>query len=232
MSAGSDQGSSSGGLSPYTLEGLPLAPIPSGRNVLVAGPTFGGARELALRMMAGELEDDEGTIIVTTDSDSETLLARCRHLGADFSDGRLGLVDCTGDDPDPDSVRFARVLTVSGPEDLTGIGMRYSKLCSELRAEGADRIRIGFHSLSTLLSFGEHRRTTRFIHTITGRNAAIDGLGTLLVDPSVHDSRTLGTVANFCDGRIQVRDADPLPELRVRGVPGPREWTPFDPDGG
>lgn len=230
MSTDSDQNNSYGGLSPYKLSGLPLDPIPAGQNVLVAGPTFGGARELGLVMMAGDLEPDEGAVIITADSNSTTLMSRWRNLGLDFGDGQLGLVDCAGEDPDPDAVRPARVLTVSSPEDLTGIGMRYSKLCSELRAEGADRIRIGFHSLSTLLSFGDLRRTSRFIHTVTGRNAAIDGLGILLVDPSSHDGQTLGTIANFCDGRIQVRDADPLPELRVRGIPGPREWTPFDPE--
>jgi KaiC/GvpD/RAD55 family RecA-like ATPase len=230
VSAGSDPGGSSDALPGYALESLPLEPIPPGRNVLVAGPTFGGARELALRLMADERDDDEGAVIVTTDSGSDALLSRCRQLGADLDDGRVGLVDCAGSEPDADRLRPARVLSVSSPGDFTGIGMRYSKLCAELRADGVDRIRTGFHSLSTLLSFGDLRRTSRFVHTVAGRNAAIDGLGVLLVDPAIHDDRTLGTVANFCDGRIQVREADPLPELRVRGIPGPREWTPFEPE--
>lgn len=213
---------------PYRFAGLPLEPIPAGRNVLVAGPPHVGARTLILRMIAGSLALDEGAILITTDMEGGDTLEDCRRLGS-TDDDRIGLVDCVGGDDESDA-GSARLLQVSGPDDLTGIGMRYSKLCSDFDAEGIGRIRMGLSSVSTLLSFGDVQRISRFVHTLAGRNASIGGLGAFLLDPETQDERTVRTIAHFCDGRIQVREGEANPELRVRGIPGPREWTPFELD--
>lgn len=211
---------------PYRFAGLPLEPVPTGRNILVAGPPHVGARKLTLRMVAGSLAVDEGAIVITTDTEGTDILEDCRRLGG-VDEDRVGLVDCVGADGESEA-RSARLLRVSGPDDLTGIGMHYSKLCTDFDADGVERIRMGLSSVSTLLSFGDVQRTSRFVHTLAGRNASIGGLGAFLLDPETQDERTVRTIAHFCDGRIQVRDGDDGPELRVRGVPGPREWTGFD----
>lgn len=220
-----------GEMGPYRFDGLPLEPIPAGRNVLVAGPPHVGAQELVLRMVVGSLADDEGGVLITTDSDSGALLENCRRYGASPRVAGLGVVDCVG--TTTDGAEGARTTTVSGPDDLTGMGMRYSKLCANFEADGVSRIRMGVASVSTLLSFGDVQRTSRFVHTLAGRNASIGGLGVFLLDPETQDERVVRTIAHFCDGRIQVREAEDGEggsELRVQGVPGPREWTPFGTD--
>ncbi|WP_276259422.1 RAD55 family ATPase [Haloglomus litoreum] len=224
-------GSDDGEMDPYDFDGLPLAPIPAGRNVLVTGPPHVGARDLVLRMVAGSLDDDEAAVLITTDTDAGGLIENCRRCGSDPATDDIGVVDCGG--TDTGGTRPTRLETVAGPDDLTGIGMRYSKLCADFDADGVDRIRMGVASVSTLLSFGDVQRTSRFVHTLAGRNASIGGLGVFLLDPETQDERTVRTIAHFCDGRIQVRrgeDGDAGAELRVQGIAGPREWTPFDPD--
>ena len=229
-----DDPSGDRGADPYRFDGLPLEPIPAGRNVIVAGAPHVGARALALRMVVGSLADDEGAIVVTTDGDGDAVLNDCRDVGATPREDRVGLVDCVGDGQSEATRRTARVQTVSGPDDLTGIGMRYSKLCADFDTDGVDRLRLAVASVSTLLSFGDVQRTSRFVHTLAGRNASINGFGAFLLDPETQDERTVRTISHFCDGRIQVREGEggDRPELRVRGVPGPREWTPFDPRSG
>ncbi|MFB6204919.1 MAG: RAD55 family ATPase [Haloglomus sp.] len=218
---------------PYRFDGLPLAPIPAGRNILVCGPPHVGTRRLVLQMVTGSLASDEAAVLVTTDADSDDILEDCRERGANPWGDAIGVVDCVGGG-EKDGTTAARVTSVSGPDDLTGIGMRYSGLCADFDAAGIHRIRMGVVSVSTLLSFGDVRRTSRFIHTLTGRNASIGGLGAFLLDPETQDERTVRTIAHFCDGRIQVRavedDRDAPAELRVQGVPGPTDWTPFDMD--
>jgi KaiC/GvpD/RAD55 family RecA-like ATPase len=223
-------GEGDGTMDPYRFGDLPLDPIPAGRNVLVAGPPHVGAQELVLRMVAGSLADDEGAVLITTDTDSASVLDDCRRCGASPRADGLGVVDCVG--TTTDGSEDIRATTVSGPDDLTGMGMRYSKLCADFDADSVDRIRMGVASVSTLLSFGDVQRTSRFVHTLAGRNASIGGLGVFLLDPETQDERTVRTIAHFCDGRIQVREAEDGgdSELRVRGVPGPREWTPFETD--
>lgn len=208
----------------YRFDDLPLEGIRPGTSVLVSGPTHDGARNLGMRMLAGA--DDEGAIIITTNQRASRIAEDCKRFGIDVRDDRTAILDCVGDD-DPDVP--ARVLPVSGPSDLTGIGMRFSDVYREFKSAGIDRIRTGLCSVSTLLSFGDLRTVSRFVHTLVGRIDNVDGLGVFVVDPTGHDEQAINTLSQFCSGRIEVRDRDGGAELRVRGLSDqPRESTPFD----
>jgi hypothetical protein len=210
----------------YEFRNLPVPPIRAGTSVLLAGPTHAGTRRLAFRLLAGP--SDEGAIVITTNSRASRVIDDCRASGMNVARDRTGVVDCVDDEED-DSVP-ARVLTVSGPADLTGIGMRYSKLYQGFYEEGTARVRTGICSVSTLLSFSDLRTVSRFVHTVIGRIDSVDGFGVFLIDPETQDERTVSTVGQFCGGRIEVREGDDGPELRTRGLTrGDGQWTPFDP---
>jgi len=217
---------------PYEFAGLPVEPIAPGTSLLVAGPSHAGSRELALRLLSGP--DGEGAIVVTTNRRAGHIARECRAVGMRIGVDRTGILDCVGGGDggggEDGSEIPARVLTVTGPGDLTGIGMRYSKLSREFADGGITRIRTGLRSVSTLLSFSDLRTVSRFVHTLVGRIDRDDGLGTLHVDPTIHDERTVSTLAQFCDGRVDVREGEDGPELRVRGAGSrSRDWRPFDP---
>lgn len=209
----------------YAFRGVPVPPARAGTSVLVAGSSHAGARELALRMLTGP--GDEGTILVSTNDRAASLAERCESVGMAVSPDRVGIVDCVGDDTES---LPARVLPVTGPGDLTGIGIRFSTLCQDLHDANVAGIRTGVLSLSTLLSFSDLQTVSRFVHTLTGRIDVERALGVFLVDPAAVDDRSVSTVGQFCDARIDVREGDASPELRVRGIPNAsREWTEFDP---
>lgn len=210
----------------YTFPGLPLAPVEAGSTVVLSGPAHSGTRRLLLRMLSPV--DEEATLTITTNVRARRMLRRCRAVGMPVGADRTAFVDCVGSD---DSVDGHRVQRVSSPEDLTGIGMRYSALYRELYHGGRHRVRSGVHSVSTLLSFNDLRPVSRFIHTLAGRVDSADGLGVLLVDPTMHEARTLSTVGQFCDGRIEVEERDGDPHLRSRGLSRqPRDWVTFEPE--
>jgi hypothetical protein len=207
---------------PYAVERLPLGDVRPGTTVLVAGPTHGGARAAALRLLAGPA--GEGAIVVTTNQRASRIVEDCRRAGIEVGENRAAIIDCVGDE---ESGVPARLLPVSGPSDLTGIGMRFSDVYREFERQGITRVRTGLFSLSTLLTLGDLQTVSRFVHTLVGRIDGVGGLGVLFVDPSNHDERAVSTIAQFCAGRVDVRDG---PELRVGGLPGhDREWRSFEP---
>jgi KaiC/GvpD/RAD55 family RecA-like ATPase len=210
---------------PYAFPDLPVSDIDAGTTVMVTGPPHSGTRRLTLKLLSPV--DGEGSITISTNTKAERMARKCRAIGMDQSPERTAIIDCGGND---DRIDEARVLSVSSPKDLTGIGMRYSKVYRDLYRLGVTRIRTGVHSVSTLLSFNELKPVVRFVHAIAGRVDSADGIGVLLVDPVMHDERTVSTLAQFCDGRIEVEERDDKPHLRARGLDGqPRSWTPFDP---
>jgi len=209
----------------YAFDGLPLSSVRAGTSILVAGPSHVGTKQLAYRMLAGG--DEEGVIILTTNTTAADITADCEAVGIEVSPDRMGIVDCLDSD---DSGVPARVLTVSSAQDLTGIGMRYSKLYSDFHSEGVTAVQTGLFSISTVLSLTELRTVSRFVHTLVGRVSKVGGLGVFLVDPAMHDDRELRTISQFCDGRIDVREGADGPELRSQGfLDQSSSWLPFDP---
>ena len=208
----------------YAFDRLPLDDIRPGTTVLITGPRHEGARELGLRLLAGPA--GEGTVVVTTNQRAERVAEDCERVGIRVSGDRTAILDCVGEEDDDIP---ARVLPVSGPADLTGIGMRFSDVYVDFNGDGIERVRTGLFSLSTLLSFGDLRTVSRFVHTLVGRVDTVGGLGAFLLDPASHDEQVIRTLSQFCGGRIEVRNADGGPELRARGVPDqPDGWLPFD----
>lgn len=210
---------------PYEFAELPLEGIRPGTTVLVSGPSHVGTRDLSIRMLVGR--EGEGSILITTNQRARRIAEDCERVGLTLTDSSTAILDCVGDD---DAGVPTRVLPVSGPSDLTGIGMRYSDVYRGFQRNDIERVRTGLFSLSTLLSFGDLKPVCRFAHTLVGRIDSVDGLGVLLIDPAIHDEQTISTLSQFCGGRIEVRDGEEGPELRSRGLPNqPREWQPFSP---
>lgn len=207
---------------------VPLDDIEPGTNLLVAGPSMGGVRRLALRLVTDGNDRGEGMLAVTTTKSGEKVRDECKRLCGSLDRSRFGIVDCVsqqqGSRRTPEYVE-----TVSSPGDLTGIGIEFSGLYQRVHRNGNERVRAGLFSLSTLLMYAEFRTVSRFVHTLTGRISATDGLGVFLVDPTTHDERVVNTIAQLCDARIDVRESDGGgPELRVRGLPDqPNGWTTF-----
>jgi len=211
---------------PYRFPDLPIEPIDAGSTVMVLGPAHSGARRLALRLSAAQA--GEGTITITTNARAERVVAKFRQAGLNTDESAIAFVDCVGND---ETVEGLPVVCVSSPDDLTGIGMQFSKLYRDRYTSGTRRMRTTLYSLSTLLTLTDLKPASRFLHVMAGRIDNADGLGVMLVDPRVHDDRTLGTISQFCDGRVEVEERDGKPHLRTRGLDGqPREWVPFEPE--
>lgn len=212
---------------PYAFpQRLPIEPVEAGSTVLVAGPAHSGTRDLALGLLGGA--SGEGAIIITTDETTERVLDACESTEGRFDLTQVGVVSCV--DEGAGTEFPARALTVSSPSDLTGIGMRYSKLYQDFHREGTERIRTGLFSVTALLTFGDLQPISRFVHTLAGRVDSVDGFGAFLIDPTALDERAVNTIGEFCDGRIGLREGDDGgTELRVRGLPDqPGGWVPVD----
>lgn len=208
----------------YHFADLPLADIQPGTSILLNGPTHAGTRELGYRLLAGQ--PGEGAIAITTNQRAARLVAELERVGLIVSEDRTAILDCVGEE---DGDIPARILPVSGPADLTGIGMRFSDVYQAFEQDSIQRVRTGLCSVSTLLTFSNLRPVSRFLHTLVGRVDSVDGLGVFRTDSDMQDAQSISTLAQFCAGRIDVRDSPDGPELPSRGLPGqPHDWTPFD----
>lgn len=209
----------------YTFpESIPLEPVPAGTSLLVTGPSLGGTREFVMRLLA--CEEGEGLILVTTDRASPEVIESFEGGGCAYDTARMAVVDCTADSR---AHAEHNVHAVSGPSDLTGIGIAFSSLYEELYAGGVERVRTGLYTLAPLLMFvDEVQPLYRFLHTVTGRIRSAGGLGVAAIDPETQDETTIRTLSQPFDGEIRLRETD-AHEVRIRGLDGqPEGWQPID----
>lgn len=208
---------------PYEFPELPLAPIASGRSLLVTGP--GRLASRLGRRMALECGDEEGSLVVSTNTTGRELAADTATVYPERDMSQVGIVDATGRaETEPDT--GARIRAVSGTGDLTGVSINFSILSSALNEDGIERIRACFDSLSLFLLYTKFQTIVRFTHTLAGRVRVTDGLGVFVLDPSMHDPQVEYTLESICDGRVEVRRQAGTVECRVEGLAGqPREWT-------
>ncbi|MFC7071361.1 DUF7504 family protein [Halobaculum lipolyticum] len=206
----------------------PIRPeaVPTGTNVLVAGPGLTGKREIVLDML-GAAPDPEAMLVTT------------KHGTRDFRTGfdarygdrrRLQFVDCVSRQRSMATARDTdEVRHVSGPGDLTGIGILASgQLYDWYRADERVRGALGIHSLSTLLMYANLRRVYQFMHVLAGRVDGADCVGAYALDTVASDTEPIDRFTQLCDAVVDTRQTDEGRELRVRGGEfGPRSWTAF-----
>jgi hypothetical protein len=210
-------------------DGLPIEPIDPGTTVMVAGPALSPAEKVARAMVADGSDTGEGMLFISTSQTCRKLLEACQRTYPSFDTTRMGVVDCSGQDlgQAPSGLEVKYVSTQS---DLTGIGMKFSALYESLYgAVDEGRIRTGLISLSSLSMYVEMRVLFQFAQTLSGRIDSAGGLGVFSMDPTTHDTKTVNTLSQAADGRIEVREADEgMAQLRIRGLPDqPSGWQPI-----
>jgi hypothetical protein len=213
---------------------VPIDPIAPGSTVFVAGPSMGAAIDLALSLTVAGTSQGDGAVLLSTNTGPTRLIDRAERVSPAMDRSRTTVVDGSGREGD-NSPTGVRVASLSGPGDLTGMGINLSSAFENFHADGITRVRTGVVSVSTLLMYVDLRTVFRFLHTISGRITAVDGFGVFYIDPDSHDSRSTTMLTQISDGRIDVREAESEDhewELAVRGLPDRTQgWRPFAPGG-
>lgn len=195
-------------------EALDAGDVPPGTNLLVFGPPLSGKSRLCYELLEVGLQQSEGGVVVTNTDSARRLEATYPSLFA--YDAPLGVVDCItkhqghGTISDTDLVQYA-----GSPEDMTGIGIKASRLLQELHdGRGLSQNRVLFHSVSTLLHYSTVQTVFRFLHVFTSRIESAGALGLFVVEAGAHDDQTVSTVRQLFDGVIRV-EADGSRTVRL-----------------
>jgi len=205
-----------------------LSAVDPGTNVLVTGPAMSGKRQLMLRMLAQGARDGDGSVIVTSKDPAPDVVADFQSV-MDDRDTYLRIIDTVSSQGGNDAVSDI-VRTVNSPGDLTGIGIEFSEVARNADADGIERLRIAFDSLTPLLMYVELQRLFRFLHVFTSQIQSRNWLGLFAIDPDSHEEQVLNTVSQLFDGMLQIR----LPEtggreVRARGfTDSPTDWHPLE----
>ncbi|MDZ7702637.1 MAG: recombinase RecA [Halobacteriales archaeon] len=204
---------------------LPTGELQAG-SYLLAGPAMSGKYELLLDFVEEGVAQGDAILFVTTNESAGPILDDLEERLGTLPD-QLRVVDCVAERQGTEG-RYPpeRVEYVSSPGDLTGIGIGVSEQLRRFAASEAERTRICFYSLSTLLMYAELETVFRFLHVLSGRVDSIGALGLFALDPTTHEESTVNTLKQLFDGLVEVKDEGES-QARLLGVPGgDGEWVP------
>ncbi|NVO65940.1 DUF7504 family protein [Methanofollis tationis] len=190
-----------------------------GSNLLLLAPPFADAERLA--MYLGQPGDSDYTVVISTDQDAQELVTA---FGLPESErDRLWIIDCITKTLVPVIADEDQVKYVGSPVDLTGMGIKFTKILDGIqRAEaaqndlsGTPRVRVCILSLSSFLIYTRLEVIYRFFHILSARIRRMNGIGIYLLNPEGVDEKTISTLKQLMNGMIEVKEDAADPTVRI-----------------
>lgn len=199
--------------------------LPADAVILIAGPPMTGKYELLFRLLSGS---SDGAIFISTKNGAARVVEDYRSAGGDVSPTHLGVVDCVSGDLGRQAVENGtQVRYVSGPADLTSIGVEFTELSRELQEADVDRVAVGLHSVSQLVMHADLQRVYKFLQVLTGQIRTAGWHGAAVIDEPARDSEAAAMLEQHFDGSILTREDDGRREYRIRTQSTTTDWTSF-----
>ncbi|HRY75013.1 MAG TPA: hypothetical protein P5217_01900 [Methanoregulaceae archaeon] len=205
----------------------------AGKNYLILAPPGTIAREL-MYALAKPLPGEYALVISTNDRASEVIDA-FKRAGADKR--FVGTIDAITKSSSPNVIDTNRLMFVANPSDLTGIGIKFSKMIELIfdgSFSGAENelfpppIRFCVNSISTFLMYRKLDVLYQFLHIIASKVKKSDGVGFYLINSGSFDDKTISMIEQLMDGVIEVKTEGDAGFLRMRGIEGGNpDWLRF-----
>jgi len=205
----------------------------AGTNYLILAPPMSLAEELAFsltRPLIGEY-----AIVLSTNDRAAEVVDAFKVMGVDKR--YVGTIDAITKSSTPGIADTNRLMFVASPTDLTGIGIKFSKMV-ELIFDGdfsdgesglfPPPVRFCVNSVSTLLMYRKLEILYQFLHVLTSKLKKIDGVGFYLLNKESFDEKTVSLIKQLMTGVIEVKVEQNVNYLRIQGIKGlSSDWLKF-----
>ena len=207
--------------------------LEAGTNILVLAPSMSLAEQLAYALI--KPVQGEYSIVLSTNERAAEVVDFFKFAGCDKR--FVGVIDAITKSSTPSIVDTPRLMFVSSPTDLTGIGIKFSNMIESIFegtfSEGEaglfpPPIRFCVNSISTLLMYRKLEVLYQFLHILTAKQRKIEGVAFYLLNNESFDDRTLSLIKQLMTGLIEVKLDGNDNFFRVSGIKGVKaEWLKF-----
>ena len=205
----------------------------AGANILLLAPSMSFADQLAYAL--AKPADGEYAIVLSTNERASEVVDAFKFAGADKR--FVGVIDAITKSSTPSIPDTTRLMFVSSPTDLTGIGIKFSNMIETIfEGEFSDGesglfpppIRFCVNSISTLLMYRRLEVLYQFLHVLTAKLKKTEGFGIYLINSESFDEKTISLVKQLMTGVIEIKMEDGASYLRIMGIRGvSQEWLRY-----
>jgi len=205
----------------------------AGTNILILAPPMSYADQLAYALI--KPLQGEYSIVLSTNERAAEVVDYFKVAGADKR--FVGVIDAITKSSTPSIVDTTRLMFVSSPTDLTGIGIKFSNMIETIFegdfSEGEaglfpPPVRFCVNSISTLLMYRRLEVLYQFLHVLTAKLKKIEGVGIYLLNSESFDEKTLSLIKQLMNCVIEVKMENNITYFRIQGIRGVTgEWLKF-----
>jgi len=207
--------------------------IEAGSNILMLAPAMSYAEQLAYAII--KPVPGEYSLVLSTNERAAEVVDFFKSAGCDKR--FIGVIDAITKSSTPSIADTPRLMFVSSPTDLTGIGIKFSNMIESIFegtfADGETGlfpppIRFCVNSISTLLMYRKLEVMYQFLHILTAKQKKIEGLAIYLLNNESFDDKTLSLIKQLMTGVIEVKVEGNANYFRITGIRGTKaDWQKF-----
>jgi hypothetical protein len=205
----------------------------AGTNILILAPPMSYADQLAYALT--KPLEGEYSITLSTNERAAEVVDFFKLAGSDKR--FVGVIDAITKSSTPSIVDTPRLMFVSSPTDLTGIGIKFSNMIETIfEGDFSDGeaglfpppIRFCVNSISTLLMYRKLEVLYQFLHVLTAKLKKIEGVGIYILNSESFDDKTLSLIKQLMNCVIEIKVEQNTSYLRIQGIRGVNaDWQKF-----
>ncbi|MCK9580650.1 MAG: hypothetical protein M0Q92_09400 [Methanoregula sp.] len=199
--------------------------LEAGTNILILAPPMSYAEQLAYALT--KPSQGEYSIVLSTNERASEVIDFFKLAGTDKR--FTGVIDAITKSSTPGIIDTQRMMFVSSPTDLTGIGIKFSNMIESIFegdfSEGETGlfpppIRFCVNSISTLLMYRRLEVLYQFLHVLTAKLKKTEGIGIYILNNESFDDKTLSLIKQLMNCVIEVKVESNISSFRIRGIRG------------
>lgn len=205
----------------------------AGTNILVLAPSMSNAEQFAYALTCPR--EGEYSIVLSTNERAAEVIDSFKQAGANKH--FVGVIDAISKSSMPGITDTPRLMFVSSPTDLTGIGIKFSSMIENI-FEGTftdgdqglfpPPVRFCVNSISTLLMYRRLEVLYQFLHVLTAKLKKTEGVGIYLLNSESFDDKTISLVKQLMSSVIEIKGDTDGTSFRVIGLKGmTTEWIKY-----
>lgn len=196
--------------------------------LIIAGPPMTGKYQLMLRILSAYCDQ---CILISTKNQFSKIREDMHEYGSDIPDDHIGVIDTVSHRESMDDLEETpNTKFVSSPQNMTGIGVKFTNLYSRFNTElRRGHTGVGLHSISQLLMHSDIKTVYQFLQVLVGQIRSAEWMGVAVIETAVTEDENLQLLQHHFDGIIETRENEAgQREYRIRGLtPAASNWREF-----
>lgn len=189
-------------------------------TVMILGPAGQEKMAFAFQFAYAGMKAGEMVAYVTLDMPPDEIESKANNFGMNFkahTGKELIFIDAYSQTIGAKPASRNDIM-VPGPAALNDLSLALNDIIG--KSEGR-RVRVIFHSLSTLSIYSQPDTVVKFLQVIQGRLKGASATGLWLVDEGMHDKKFITTMESISDQVLSISDKGGAHELAIANMPMP-----------